>query len=443
MVVASSPSLPSAAAAAALARARGARFLLEVRDLWPDSAIAMGLVNDRRTIAAARALESYCYRRADRIVALTEGIRDGMIDQGVSPAKITLITNGVDLEIGSAAARPGRAGARARPTRSWRCTSAPTAPTARSRPCSTPPTGCATCPGARDGPGGRRRPEAGAGGGGRTALASTNVVFIDSVPKREVPSWLARADVCLLPYQDNPLFAGALPNKAFDYLGAARPIIAAAPTGELTAMVERAGCGVAVPPGGRRGAGGGDPPAGRRPRGRRRMGASGRGLRPGALRPRRPGGPLRRGGRVACLSPGPIGGRAKRALDLAVALPLAIALTPVMAVVAVLVRRDSPGPALFRQQRIGYAGRPFTLLKFRTMVVGAEGMGAGLAVTVGDSRITPLGATLRRLSLDELPAALEHRPRRHEPGGPPARPSPRRSSATTPVSAAACWRARA
>jgi lipopolysaccharide/colanic/teichoic acid biosynthesis glycosyltransferase len=102
-------------------------------------------------------------------------------------------------------------------------------------------------------------------------------------------------------------------------------------------------------------------------------------------------------------SPTPVGGGAKRALDLAVALPLAVALAPVMAGIAALVRRDSPGPALFRQQRIGYAGRPFTLLKFRTMVVGAEGLGAGLAVSVGDSRITPLGATLRRLSLDELP----------------------------------------
>ena len=102
-------------------------------------------------------------------------------------------------------------------------------------------------------------------------------------------------------------------------------------------------------------------------------------------------------------SPGPIGGAPKRALDLAIALPLAVALTPVMTAVAVLVRRDSPGPALFRQQRIGYAGKPFTLLKFRTMVVGAEGMGAGLAVTDGDSRITRLGTTLRRLSLDELP----------------------------------------
>lgn len=100
---------------------------------------------------------------------------------------------------------------------------------------------------------------------------------------------------------------------------------------------------------------------------------------------------------------GPVGGRAKRALDLAIALPLAVMLSPAMVAIAIMVRRDSRGPALFRQQRIGYAGAPFTLLKFRTMVVGAEGIGAGLAVTDGDSRITPLGATLRRLSLDELP----------------------------------------
>lgn len=99
----------------------------------------------------------------------------------------------------------------------------------------------------------------------------------------------------------------------------------------------------------------------------------------------------------------PVGGRAKRALDLAVAVPLTLALAPLMAALGLWVRRDSPGPALFRQERIGYAGRPFRVVKFRTMVVGAEGMGSGLAVTDGDSRITRAGAVLRRLSLDELP----------------------------------------
>jgi glycosyltransferase involved in cell wall biosynthesis len=248
VVVASSPSLPSAAAAAALARARGARFLLEVRDLWPDSAIAMGLVRDRRTIALARRLEAYCYRRADRIVALTEGIRDGIVAQGVSPARITLITNGVDLESlpPPVVSRPG---------------AGPAADDGRfvamyvgaHGTYSSLETVLDAADHLRDAEdvrlvlvgGGDRKPalveEA-----GRRRL--DNVAFVDPVPKREVPGWLARADACLLPYQDNALFAGALPNKAFDYLGAARPIVAAAPEGELTRMVERASCGVAVPP---------------------------------------------------------------------------------------------------------------------------------------------------------------------------------------------------
>lgn len=100
---------------------------------------------------------------------------------------------------------------------------------------------------------------------------------------------------------------------------------------------------------------------------------------------------------------GPVGGRAKRAADLAITVPLAVVAAPAMAGIALWVRRDSAGPALYRQTRIGFAGAPFTLLKFRTMVVGAEGMGAGLAVRDGDERITRAGHLLRRLSLDELP----------------------------------------
>jgi glycosyltransferase involved in cell wall biosynthesis len=74
------------------------------------------------------------------------------------------------------------------------------------------------------------------------------VAFVDPVPKREVPAWLARADLCLLPYQDRELFAGALPNKTFDYLAAARPILASAPEGELTRLVREAGCGLVTAP---------------------------------------------------------------------------------------------------------------------------------------------------------------------------------------------------
>jgi lipopolysaccharide/colanic/teichoic acid biosynthesis glycosyltransferase len=99
----------------------------------------------------------------------------------------------------------------------------------------------------------------------------------------------------------------------------------------------------------------------------------------------------------------PVGGRPKRAFDLAVAVPACVALAPLMGLIALWVRRGSPGPAVFRQRRVGLFGRPFTVLKFRTMVDGAERIGAGLAVTADDDRITRAGRVLRRLSLDELP----------------------------------------
>lgn len=71
-----------------------------------------------------------------------------------------------------------------------------------------------------------------------------------------------------------------------------------------------------------------------------------------------------------------------------------------MAAIALAVRLDSPGPALFRQTRLGLGGKPFELLKFRSMRVGA----AGSAVTAGgDPRVTRVGRFLRRLRLDELP----------------------------------------
>lgn len=93
----------------------------------------------------------------------------------------------------------------------------------------------------------------------------------------------------------------------------------------------------------------------------------------------------------------------KRALDLVLGL-VAVALSaPVVAVCAVAVKLDSRGPVIFRQRRVGLDGKEFEIYKLRTMVVGAESMGAGLAVDEGDSRITRIGGFLRRWSLDELP----------------------------------------
>ena len=92
-----------------------------------------------------------------------------------------------------------------------------------------------------------------------------------------------------------------------------------------------------------------------------------------------------------------------RALDVVLA-ALALALcAPLLLVAVVAIRLESPGSPLYRQRRVGLHGAPFDVLKLRTMVSGAEGMGSGLAVDQGDARITRVGALLRRLSLDELP----------------------------------------
>jgi lipopolysaccharide/colanic/teichoic acid biosynthesis glycosyltransferase len=93
----------------------------------------------------------------------------------------------------------------------------------------------------------------------------------------------------------------------------------------------------------------------------------------------------------------------KRALDIVIALPLAIVTAPVVAVLALAVRLETPGDPIYRQTRVGRDGTLFEIYKLRTMVDRAEFTGAGLAISEGDPRITRLGAMLRRYSLDELP----------------------------------------
>jgi lipopolysaccharide/colanic/teichoic acid biosynthesis glycosyltransferase len=96
----------------------------------------------------------------------------------------------------------------------------------------------------------------------------------------------------------------------------------------------------------------------------------------------------------------------RRTLDIAVsALALALA-APLLALAALAIRLESSGPVLYRQRRAGLDGRPFDVLKLRTMVDGAEHIGAGLAIDANDSRVTRVGMLLRRTSLDELPNLL-------------------------------------
>ena len=112
----------------------------------------------------------------------------------------------------------------------------------------------------------------------------------------------------------------------------------------------------------------------------------------------------------------------RRSLDVIVSALVLALLVPVLLVVAAVIRRSSPGPALYRQVRVGHRGKPFTILKFRTMYehiddaphrayvtslltadTPADGGEPGVYKLCGDPRITPIGRWLRRTSLDELP----------------------------------------
>ncbi|HZN89745.1 MAG TPA: sugar transferase [Thermoleophilaceae bacterium] len=92
-----------------------------------------------------------------------------------------------------------------------------------------------------------------------------------------------------------------------------------------------------------------------------------------------------------------------RALDLAIAGVVLALSAPLLALAALAIKLESHGPVFYRQRRVGRAGRPFELWKLRTMVRGAETLGAGIYVLEGDTRITRVGRLLRRYSLDELP----------------------------------------
>ena len=101
-----------------------------------------------------------------------------------------------------------------------------------------------------------------------------------------------------------------------------------------------------------------------------------------------------------------LSGMIRRLLDIVLSAAALVLSAPLMLAAVVAIKLESRGPVFYRQRRSGLHGEPFDMLKLRTMVDGAEHIGAGLAVNANDSRITRVGALLRRTSLDELPNLL-------------------------------------
>lgn len=96
----------------------------------------------------------------------------------------------------------------------------------------------------------------------------------------------------------------------------------------------------------------------------------------------------------------------KRLLDILFSLILLILLSPALILLSILIKLESNGPVLFKQDRIGYQAKPFKMLKFRSMVQGAAQMGTGQYSFKGDPRVTRIGRIIRMTSIDELPQLI-------------------------------------
>ncbi len=253
VVYASSPQPLALAAGLVVARLRRSRLVVEVRDLWPEYMVQMGQVREGgRVHRAMSAFESHTYRRAAVVVVLAEGVGDRVRASGAR--RVEFLPNAADLERFD---RDRRAGA---DRASWRrrLGVAPGAFVAMYVGNHGPVYGLENLLSAAGelaaegddtvvvlvGDGTRKaalREQAAARG-----LA--NVVFVDPVPKSEVPGLLGAADVGLHVLADVALFRfGVSPNKVYDYFAASLPVVTNCP-GAVGALVEGAGAGVAVAP---------------------------------------------------------------------------------------------------------------------------------------------------------------------------------------------------
>lgn len=248
LVMGTSPPIFQAISAWLVALLRGKPFLLEIRDLWPEFAIDMGVLTNPLLIALSRWLERFLYARADHILVNSPAYRDYMLVRGVSPEKVSLISNGVDPGMfdpqDDGAALRGEWGLAGR----FIVTYAGALGLANDIP--TILRAAARLQGRPDvhfmlvGDGKERRPlEAQA-----RELGLNNVTFTGAYPKTQMPAVLAASDACIATLKDIPMFRTTYPNKVFDYMAAGRPTILAI-DGVIRQVIEAAQGGTFVPPG--------------------------------------------------------------------------------------------------------------------------------------------------------------------------------------------------
>ncbi len=247
-IYATSPPLFVGAAALALSYLRRIPLIFEVRDLWPESAVALGELHNARFIRWATKLEEACYRRARRIVVVTEGMRARLLERGIPAEKLALIANGANTELFQPQPEAGRQIRAALGLEGkFLIVYAGIHGIAQ---------GLETALHAADqlrtdphvhflfiGEGPRKADLLRL----RTALDLANVTMLEAQPRESIPAYLSAADVALVPLRRLELFKSAMPSKIFDAWACACPVLMSI-DGEARTVLERAQGGIYFPP---------------------------------------------------------------------------------------------------------------------------------------------------------------------------------------------------
>ncbi len=248
LVMGTSPPIFQAVSAWLVAALRRLPFLLEIRDLWPEFAIDMGVLKNPLLIRLSRWLERFLYAQSHHLLVNSPAYRDYMINKDIKAEKITLIPNGVDPNLFNPEAKGDSLRKKWDLDGKFVLTYTGALGLANDIP-----TILKTANRLRENPqihflivgDGKERENL-------EALARqldlSNVTFIGALPKSEIPAVLAASDACIAILQDIPMFQTTYPNKVFDYMAAGRPTILAI-DGVIRKVVETANGGIFVLPG--------------------------------------------------------------------------------------------------------------------------------------------------------------------------------------------------
>jgi colanic acid biosynthesis glycosyl transferase WcaI len=246
VIVCTSPPLTIGLSAWLAARRFRLPFILEARDLWPEAAIALGYLQNRRVQRAAFALERFLYRHADHLVVVSEGMKKDLMERGISPLKCSVIPNGVDTDL--------------------------FVPSARSEYLENlKASGCRVgvylgtlsvyhgvdhaltlLDNLKQYP--NIRVVFAAGGSALSELRDAvtqrgldNALFLNAPSRREMPGLIASSDFCIALVKPGPFSRWLLSSKIFMYMACSRPIFALA-SGETARVIAEAKCGIVEEP---------------------------------------------------------------------------------------------------------------------------------------------------------------------------------------------------